>query len=54
MTQEKDTSPANESPDMTPQQTSQSSQLPTEGADDEVDTQPQDSEGQSSDAPVTG
>jgi len=54
MTQEQDTSPANESPDMTPQQTGESTQLPTEGDPDKADDQPLEPHGQSSEAPVTG
>ena len=46
--------PGGESPDMTPQQTGQSSQLPAEGDPDKADRQPEEPTGQSSDAPVTG
>jgi hypothetical protein len=54
MIEDKDTSPGNETPDMTPRDDSASTQLPTEGDPDKADAQPLGPQTQSSDAPVTG
>jgi len=54
MTEDKNTSPGNESPDMTPRDSGVSTQLPAEGDPDKADDQPLFPQTQSSDAPVTG
>lgn len=53
MSNEKDTSPGNESPDLTAGNTGQSAQLPAESGADETEESAEPM-GQSSEAPATG
>jgi len=54
MIEDKNTSPGNESPNMTPRDDAASTQYPAEGDPDKADDQPLQPQKQSSDAPVTG